>query len=75
MVRELMKLRMERNAARAVPYKPLWAACKFKDKFGEFPPFAWNTLAPAANVSAEVRSWVRSRDIAYSKRMAKERGS
>jgi hypothetical protein len=74
-----MALRLARNVSRVGngkgPLKPVWPAAKFKDKFGDWPRFAWNTLAPASEVSAEVRSWVRSRDIAYSKRMAKERGS
>jgi DNA repair protein RadD len=47
-------------------YKVGWAAHKYKEKFGAFP--AWgpspNPMAP----TAEVRSWVRSRMIAYAKR-------
>jgi hypothetical protein len=31
------------------------------------PPFDWNSLPPAAAVSPEIKSWVRSRDIAYAK--------
>ena len=55
--------------------KPAWAAVKYKDKFGEWPPFAWNSLSPANEPSLEVSSWVRSRDIAFAKRMAKERAA
>jgi superfamily II DNA or RNA helicase len=70
---ELMALRLARNASRASkgqePLKPGWVAAKFKDKFGAWPPYDWNSLSPAHEVSAEVSSWVRSRDIAYAKRM------
>jgi hypothetical protein len=47
-------------------YKSGWAAHKFKDKFGHFPPWAYNDLAPAAPTDA-VLSWVRSRNIAWAK--------
>jgi DNA repair protein RadD len=49
-------------------YKPGWAAHKFKEKFGR-----WPTVRPSAPMepSAEVRSWVRSRTIAWLK--SKER--
>jgi DNA repair protein RadD len=77
--RELMALREQRNEWRASngkePLKPAWAAAKFKDKFGEWPPFAWNSLSPANKPSLEVSSWVRSRDIAFAKRMGKERAA
>ncbi len=70
---ELMALRAVRNTVRTGRgrelLKPGWSAAKFKDKFGTWPPFAWNSLAPASEISAEVSSWVRSRDIAYAKRM------
>jgi superfamily II DNA or RNA helicase len=69
--RELMALRNVRNTWRVAkgqePYKPGWAAAKFKDKFGAWPPFDWNNLAPATEISREVQGWVRSRDIAYAK--------
>jgi DNA repair protein RadD len=45
-------------------YKPGWAAHKYKEKFGEWP--ASRTVVPEAP-TAEVRSWVRSRMIAYAK--------
>jgi DNA repair protein RadD len=47
-------------------YKRGWAAHKFKDKFGVFPPWSYNELAPAAPSDAVLR-WVRSRNIAYAK--------
>jgi DNA repair protein RadD len=47
-------------------YKP---AVNFKEKFGTWPPF--RTIEPS-EPSAEVRSWVRSRMIAYAKRKEKE---
>jgi DNA repair protein RadD len=48
-------------------YKKGWAAHKFKEKFGHFPPWAYDGLAPAAPSDALLR-WVRSRNIAYAKR-------
>ena len=53
-------------------YKQGWAAHKFKDKFGHFPPWAYNDLPPAIPTDAVLR-WVRSRQIAYAK--ALERGA
>jgi ribosomal protein L32 len=52
-------------------YKDGWAAHKFKEKFGTFPKYAKVPETP----SPEVRSWVRSRMIAYKKAMEKQRGS
>jgi DNA repair protein RadD len=74
-LRELMTLRAKRNVTRPLkgkpPLKPEWAAGQFKNKFGSWPPRAWNYLGPAPEVSPEVESWVRSRDIAYAKAMQK----
>jgi DNA repair protein RadD len=50
-------------------YKPGWAAYKFKEKFGEFPP---RTIPTPRKPSPEVLSWVRSRQIAYAKARQKE---
>jgi DNA repair protein RadD len=52
-------------------YKSGWAAVNFKEKFGTWPPV--RTVAPI-EPSPEVRSWVRSRMIAYAKRKQAERG-
>jgi DNA repair protein RadD len=50
-------------------YKPGWTAHKFKEKFGEWPPFG---ARPAPiEPTPEVLSWVRSRNIAWAK--ARER--
>jgi superfamily II DNA or RNA helicase len=47
-----------------------WAAHKFKDKFGHWPPYG---MTPKPMIpSQEVRAWVRSRDIAYA---AQRRGA
>ena len=61
--RELVGIANERG------YRPGWAAHKFKEKFGRWPQ--QRTVAPMS-VSAEVRAWVRSRQIAYAKAMAKQ---
>ena len=45
-------------------YKTGWVAHKFKQKFGYWPPTRSIT---AVEPTPEVRSWVRSRDIAYAK--------
>ena len=45
-------------------YKPGWISHKYKEKFGNWPPYGSVTPLPP---SAEVRSWVRSRQIAYAK--------
>jgi hypothetical protein len=50
-------------------YKLGWAAQKFKEKFGAFPPWSWNGAQPV-QPSPSVSSWVRSRNIAYAKAMA-----
>jgi superfamily II DNA or RNA helicase len=47
-------------------YKPGWAAHRFKEKFGKYPP--WGTSPELTPPSPEVASWVRSRMIAFSKR-------
>jgi superfamily II DNA or RNA helicase len=46
-------------------YKLCWAAYKFKEKFGAWPSGSTPSPMPP---SQEVRSWVRSRMIAYAKR-------
>ena len=46
-------------------HKPGWAAHKFKEKFGFWPPRGVRPLP--LEPSREVLSWVRSRDIAYAK--------
>jgi DNA repair protein RadD len=46
-------------------YKPGWASHKYKEKFGDWPP--WGSAPQHMPPSAEVRSWVRSRLIAYAK--------
>jgi DNA repair protein RadD len=46
-------------------YKAGWAAHKYKEKFGVFP--AWGASPDPMAPTAEVRSWVRSRMIAYAK--------
>jgi DNA repair protein RadD len=51
------------------PYSPKWAAHKYREKFGSFPPWPWNDLAPIEPSDA-TRRWVRSRQIAYAKARA-----
>ena len=47
-------------------YKKGWAAHKFKDKFGTFPPWSYNDLPPLAPTDATL-CWIRSRNIAWAK--------
>src|SRR5262249_17983707 len=49
-------------------YKPGWAAVNYKEKFNSWPPYG-AVVAPLPP-SPEVRSWVRSRLIAYAKSRA-----
>lgn len=48
-------------------YKPGWASYKFKEKFGAWPP---RGDPPFSAPSLEVRSWVKSRQIAWAKLQA-----
>jgi hypothetical protein len=47
-------------------YKPGWAKHKYREKFGTWPP--WGSVPTPLPPTPEVRSWVRSRQIAYAKR-------
>jgi superfamily II DNA or RNA helicase len=47
-------------------YKRGWAAVNYKEKFGDWPPY--RTQVEPIPPTAECRSWVRSRLIAYAKR-------
>src|SRR5262249_38438480 len=58
--------RQLRSVQQTCGYKNGWVAHKFKEKFGHFPPWAYDGLAPAAPSDALLR-WVRSRNIAYAK--------
>jgi superfamily II DNA or RNA helicase len=52
-------------------WKPGAAAHRFKEKFGKFPPWEWkNSVEPQA-ASLEVARWVKSRCIAYAKRVTR----
>jgi DNA repair protein RadD len=51
-------------------YKDGWTAHKFKDRFGEFPPWDFRGLQPKAPSDATFR-WVKSRQIAFAKAQAK----
>jgi hypothetical protein len=55
----LEAIRLERN------YKPGWERHKYREKFNTWPP-AWGSPEPI-DPTPEVRSWVRSRQIAYAK--------
>lgn len=50
--------------AQARGYKPGWADHKYKEKFGGWPP---SRIITPIQPSAEVLSWVRSRNIAWAK--------
>ena len=43
-----------------------WAAAKFKERTGTWPPRSWRGASPLSPTAA-VRAWVRSRDIAYAR--------
>lgn len=58
-----------RHIADQRSYKSGWAAQQYRQKFGSFPPWAWNER-PTSIPSATTISWVRSRAIAFAKRRA-----
>jgi superfamily II DNA or RNA helicase len=60
--RQLTAIAMDRG------YKPGWAAHKFKEKFGQWPP---RVPVQPEDPTPEVRSWVRSRQIAWAKAQQK----
>jgi len=45
-------------------YRPGWAANKYRERHGAFPPWGWND-APAATPTIETRRWIKSRFIAW----------
>jgi DNA repair protein RadD len=51
-------------------FKSGFAAHKYKEKHGTFPPWPWNDLPPAAP-SLATRNWIKSRFIASAKAAAK----
>jgi DNA repair protein RadD len=61
--------RQLRAVAQMRGYKKGWAAHKFKEKFGDFPPWSYDGLPPAIPTDA-VLSWVKSRQIAFARRRA-----
>ncbi len=48
-------------------YRPGWAAMKYKEKFGGFPPRYMDSVEPATILSPGVALWIRSRNIAWAK--------
>lgn len=47
-------------------YSPGWAGHKYREKFGNWPPRSWNQRE-AMEPSPTMRSWLRSRQIAWAK--------
>jgi superfamily II DNA or RNA helicase len=58
--RQLMWISRQRQ------YRAGWAAHKFRERCGRFPPWDWNRAEPLP-ASGAVAAWVRSRSIAYAK--------
>jgi DNA repair protein RadD len=54
-------------------YRAGWIAHKFKERYGHFPPLAWNTM-PSRIPSPATFRWVQSRSIAWAKSKA-QRGA
>lgn len=57
-------------------YKPGWAACKYKDKFGVWPDYSWNraiTQNGPAPASIHTIRWVQSSQIAWRKSQQRSR--
>jgi hypothetical protein len=53
-----------RGYAAEKQYKPKWAACQYRDRYGEWPPWTWNA-EPALEPSLATQRWVKSRHIAW----------
>ena len=47
-------------------FKPGWAAHKFREKHGSFPPWPWNDM-PTASPSLETRRWVKAQFLSNSR--------
>lgn len=60
--------------AREKGYADGWISHKFKEKFGDWPNDGWRK-APPSVPEPHVRSWVKSRQIAFAKRMDRARGA
>ena len=56
--------------AREKGYKEGWAAFKYKEKIGVFPPREWNS-SQGIPPSPETLGWIKSKAIAYAKGKAK----
>ena len=52
-------------------YKTGWAAHKYREKFGDWPPRGW--IPPAAQPSVETRRWIKSQVIRWMKSRDEER--
>jgi superfamily II DNA or RNA helicase len=66
------ELRGYQRAARkkdGSPYADGWAAHKFKEKFGHYPPWDWNDK-PALEPTGATLRWIKSRQIAFAKARA-----
>lgn len=53
-------------------HSPGWIAHKYKERFGDWPPFG--SAPPPREPSSLIRSWVKSRQIAYAKAKQKQGG-
>jgi superfamily II DNA or RNA helicase len=48
-------------------YKPGWASMKYREKFNQYPPRAFDDIGPAGTVSPAVTAWIKSRNIHWAK--------
>jgi superfamily II DNA or RNA helicase len=68
--RELLWILAEKRR-RNPTIKNGWAAAKFREKTGRWPPFEWRNAEPLPP-GAATRAWVRSRDIAYASAVSRK---
>jgi superfamily II DNA or RNA helicase len=47
-------------------YKPGWAAHKYRERHGSFPPWSWNDM-PTLTPSPPTLRWIKSRQIAFAR--------
>ncbi len=69
---KLLFYRMLSGFGQEQGYKPGWAAFKWKEKHGAWPPRSFQGYPPL-RPDEPVRSWIRSRQIAWAKSQAKPR--
>jgi DNA repair protein RadD len=64
-----------KHVAASRGYKPGWAAAKFKDWRGKWPPRSWQHEITPREPSLATLNWIRSQNIAWAKAREKQGGA